>query len=379
MARPLTINITTGPFYPAPPAPCGAVERYWFDLAREFVSLGHTVRILSRGHPGFPSRQTEAGVDIRRFWTFRQSGNIKLDLLKDLAFSLRLLPSIPRADITVCNCFFLPAILPRLPGAWGKTYVSVARVPKGQMKLYTRAARIHAVSSAIHRWIVEQTPAAAPITKTLPNPIDTTVFNLSTSAKTPGPPTILYTGRIHPEKGLHLLVQAFALLKADHPQLRLKLVGPSATDRGGGGDDFVASLKSLAPGLSEPDLTFAPPIYDRPALAATLRDADLYCYPSVADKGEAAPVAPLEAMAVGLVPVCSDLPQFRDYLTENETGVTFDHRAPDAPQRLAKALRSLLDNPNLRRLMGERAAKVAAGYSNAAIARRFIDDFHSLL
>src|SRR5476651_2632708 len=104
-ARPLTINITTGPFYPAPPAPCGAVERIWFDLARVFVARGHRVTILSRGYEGFDDDHVD-GVFIRRLWSFNQTHNIKVDLLKDLAFSFRLLAAVPPADITVTNCFF---------------------------------------------------------------------------------------------------------------------------------------------------------------------------------------------------------------------------------------------------------------------------------
>jgi glycosyltransferase involved in cell wall biosynthesis len=246
------------------------------------------------------------------------------------------------------------------------------------MRLYSRVDRLHAVSSAIARWIIEERPSAAAQTKVIPNPIDIRYFNAADGlpgCATGSPKTIIYTGRIHPEKGLDILLRSLPLVRSEVPDARLRLVGPTTTQSGGGGEAFVAHLRRLADGLP---VQFDPPIYDRAALAMALRQADVYCYPSTAEKGEASPVAPLEAMGVGLVPVCSDLPQYRDYLTEGVNGLVFDHRGEDAPRRLADALIGLLRSPARLRQMGQAAAQTASAYSNKAIAERFIEDFASL-
>ncbi len=47
-------------------------------------------------------------------------------------------------------------------------------------------------------------------------------------------PVILSVGRISPPKGFHLLVQAFALIKAKVPQVKLVIVGNLSQDRYGG-------------------------------------------------------------------------------------------------------------------------------------------------
>src|SRR2546429_971559 len=58
----MRITIVTGPFYPVPPAPCGAVERLWRDLAERFAGLGHQVTVLCRHWPGQNKDETVAGV-----------------------------------------------------------------------------------------------------------------------------------------------------------------------------------------------------------------------------------------------------------------------------------------------------------------------------
>ena len=71
--------------------------------------------------------------------------------------------------------------------------------------------------------------------------------------------TILYVGRVHPEKGLDILVSAFRVVAAKVPRSRLKIVGPTAEAQGGGGGGWLESLKKLALGLP---VEFAGPIAD---------------------------------------------------------------------------------------------------------------------
>jgi glycosyltransferase involved in cell wall biosynthesis len=379
---PLRINIVSGPFYPSPPAPTGAVQRIWFDLAKHFVQRGHTVEVQSCGYSGFPRDATVDGIRIRRFVSLKHTRRTVVNLLKDFVYSIRVLASLPRADVTITNCFWLPAVMTRLPGRrrWGSVYVCVQRVPKGQMGLYSRVDRLHAVSSAIAKWIADERPASAARTRVIPNPIDVRHFHANDGlARSPEPasrPVVMFTGRVHPEKGLDILVRAMPILRQAVPGASLRVIGPTDIDKGGGGPTYVEQLRALA---HDQPVSFEPAIYDRAALAAALRSADVYCYPSVAEKGEASPVAPLEAMGVGLVPVCSDLPQYRDYLEEGMNGVTFDHRAADAPERLARALADLLTNPERRREMALAAARTGAAHSNEAIADRFLADFATLM
>ena len=376
----MKITIVTGPFYPTPPAPCGAVERLWADLAGEFAGAGHEVRILCRGWPGQPAREEIGGVRYERLTRMRRSGNLKLDLAKDMLYSLRILRRLPPADVTVTNAFWLPWLMTRGPTRSvarraGRVVVNVARWPKGQMKLYLGVDRLAAVSGAVAGAVAAQCPAAAPLVKVLPNPIDTAAFAPEGRDYGSPPRTLLYTGRVHPEKGVHVLIDAFAEVYAESPGLRLVLMGATSVPAGGGGEDYLKALRAKAAALP---VEFREPVYDRPALAAALRAADLYCYPSLAETGESFGVAPLEAMATGLAPVVSNLAVFRDFLTDGETGRTFDHRGDGAAGRLAAVLREVIADPASRASMGRAAAEVAARFGNAAVARQYLDDFATL-
>ena len=63
--------------------------------------------------------------------------------------------------------------------------------------------------------------------------------------------TMLYVGRIHPEKGIHLLVDAFTqATTATSTGWKLVIVGPSEENFGGGGEAYLTQLKQLAAGAA---------------------------------------------------------------------------------------------------------------------------------
>jgi glycosyltransferase involved in cell wall biosynthesis len=375
----MRITVVIGPFFPMPPAPTGAIEKVWHRLGEAFAARGHEVTILApRGGPDERDGDVIAGVRYLRMRRWQRTGSTKLDLLKDLVHSLAALRRLPQADITVTNCFWLPALL-RLArrGRAGVLNVHAQRFPKGQFALYRGADRVSTVSEAIASAIREQTPRLAEIIRVIPNPVDIAVFRPEGPAeRRPGERSILFTGRIHPEKGLDLLVKAYVTLRRTRTDLRLRLVGPSEVRRGGGGPAFLEQLKSLA---GSAPIEFVGNIADPAALATTLRSCDVYCYPSVAYFGEASPVAPLEAMACGAVTVVSDLPQFGGYVIENVTGLTFPREAPDAAEQLATRLAAVLDDePTTSRLRSAGVEK-ARTLSVDGVAEMHLADFAELI
>ena len=373
----MRISIVTGPFHSIPPAPAGAVERLWTEIAHEIAARGHKVCIVCRSHPELGRARKRDGVEIHPVLPFRAGTSMTINLAKDLAYATRALLALPRADILVTNSFFLPMLAWLRPAA-GRVCVNVQRVPKKQMKTYLRfgAARFHAVSSAIREDILAECPDAEPRVRVIPNPIRTDVFRPTGNSPPANPPTILYTGRIHREKGLDLLVTACRSLLPDYPTLRLRLMGAHHTEGGGGGESLVQELRALAGPLA---IEFHPPVYDREALRREICSATHYVYPSVAEKGESFGVAPLEAMACGHAPVVSSLACFRDFLDDGRTGLVFDHRAPDAPDRLAACLRRQITNPTEHQAMAQSAITTAQQYSVEAVAGQYLADFEELI
>ena len=132
------------------------------------------------------------------------------------------------------------------------------------------------------------------------------------------------------------------------------MIGPVSVAQGGGGEAFRDGLgREFAPVLGD-RLAFLPAEFDATRLAATYGALHIFCYPSLAEQGETFGVAVAEAMAAGAVPVVSSLACFEELVRDGETGLVFDHRAPDADARLAEALARLLTDADLRRTLAAR-------------------------
>ncbi|MGI8430874.1 MAG: glycosyltransferase family 4 protein [Chthoniobacterales bacterium] len=371
----MRITIVTGAFFPVPALMGGAVEKVWFTLGQEFVRRGHQVTHISRAHPELAAAEEIAGVQHRRVRGYAQPRAIVRLKLLDLFYSLRVRRILPAADILVTNTFWLPMLVRGRQR--GLVYVHVQRGPKGQMRWYAHVARLCAVSRAIADDIVAEAPQLREKVRVLPNALP---FRIDRTPSATREKTLLFVGRVHPEKGIELFLCALAELPP--PVLEgwaVKIVGPHETALGGGGEDFRREMQSLGERSGAP-LEWVGKIFDPAALTAQYRAAQLFIYPSIAETGEALPVAPLEAMANGCAPIVSGLACFRDYIADNVNGFVFDHRAPEPAKALAARLTQVLRLPadEVRRI-GEAAQATAEEFSVENVASRYLEDFASLL
>src|SRR5262249_16511954 len=143
-------------------------------------------------------------------------------------------------------------------------------------------------------------------------------------------PFLLYPARRWPHKNHERLFEAFALLRRDHPELRLVLTG--------GGPP-----REVPPGVEDRGLV-------APGDPLSLyRRASALVFPSLYE-GFGQPV--LEAMACGCPVACSDIPA----LTEVAAGAARLF-APHDPQAIVAAVKDVLAAPGELRARGlERAA-----------------------
>lgn len=379
----MKVTIVMGPWLPVPPVRGGAMPKAWHGIARELVAAGHRVTLLARKFPGQPDQEIEGGLSIVRTRGFAQGTSVMRDLLKDLLYATNVVRQLPPADILVTNDFWLPVLAARTKRPVGATVICAARHPKGQYRLYQGAARIVAISSAVRDAIVRERPSVGAKAVVIPLPVDVEGFApsqpvLDTAMRDDpdAPRTLLYVGRVHPEKGLELLMRAFALVAPRFPHWRLAIVGPVAARDGGGGERYSETLRRIAGTLN---VEFAGPKFAAAALSACYRSADLFCYPSVAERGEAFGLAPLEAMAAGVAPIVSALDCFRDFVRDGDTGWIFDHRSADAELRLADALARAMGDDDARRRVGTRAASETKRFGYAEVARRYAEEFERVL
>jgi glycosyltransferase involved in cell wall biosynthesis len=371
----MKITIVLGAFFPVPPIMGGAVEKVWFALAQEFARRGHEIVQVSRAHPRLPRTERIEGVTHLRVSGFAQPRSIVWLKFLDLLYSLRVCCVLPKADIIVTNTFWLPILLRN--SKHGCVYVHVARYPKGQMRFYGKAARLQAVSHVIADALIAQAPHLRSKVRVLPHALPFRIENASGSSRDQ---TILFVGRIHPEKGIELLLRALLLLPREILLAwKLKIVGPHEEHLGGGGDKFLRAMQQLGH-QSAGEVQWLGSIFDEAELSAQYRSALIFVYPSIAETGEALPVAPLEAMASGCPPLVSNLPCFEDYIENGVTGFVFDHRGKEAEKNLAERLAQLfrLGSGEIRKV-GDAARAKAAEFALEPVAQRYLDDFASLL
>jgi glycosyltransferase involved in cell wall biosynthesis len=182
--------------------------------------------------------------------------------------------------------------------------------------------------------------------------------------------TLLHVGRISPEKGHHVLVEALNDVVGSHPEVRLVLVGeesvvPFDWAVGISHDPVVRDLERFygRSYLEQVKERMSPALAERTEFAGRLSyeetarryaEADLFVFPSFF---EAMPVPPIEAMAAGVPVVSTRAGGAVESIVEGRTGVFVER---DDPRALAGAVVELIEDPARRASMG------AAGRARAS-------------
>lgn len=263
------------------------------------------------------------------------------------------------------------------------------------------------VSDFITRRVRERFPEAAPRCHTVYNGVDVQRFN-SRFARPPGIPgsppgsgdqdadafpRLLYVGRVSPEKGVHVLLEAFERVLARHPRATLTVAGPQ-----------IAALREfIDPAGAEPKLDplneffrhrhrYFPYLRQMlsPAASARVRfvgnipheqlvqyycQADICVAPSIVHEAFGLPVA--ESMAAGTPVVATRSGGFGEIVIEGKNGLLVE-RADVA--QLADAILKLADDPALRRAMADASrASIVDRFAWPRIVSQLLSQYDQLL
>jgi len=369
----LKITILQGAFLPVPPIQGGAVEKMWFTLGKEFVKRGHRVVHISKKHSSLPQEEVVNGVrHIRIKGYSTPSSQLKMKWL-DLLYTIQSRNIIPDdTRIVITNTFWAPFLLKSVHRK--RCIVDVQRMPKGQMRFYTKLLALRAnsniVAENIKKEISEKYYSKVFM---VPNPLP---FKQQPEVKFEDKQKkILYVGRLHPEKGIRLLIEGFGYIQTNWT---LEIVGPWRTKLGGGGKKYLNRLKELSKKTPN-NVNICDPIFKADLLNSRYREASIFVYPSLAEKGETFGLAPLEAMSFGAVPIVSELKCFKDFIKPGENGLIFNHRKNDKVALLAQKIKKLTEQNELRKKMAKQAVKVRDSHSVSNIAVQFLDHFERLV
>jgi glycosyltransferase involved in cell wall biosynthesis len=177
---------------------------------------------------------------------------------------------------------------------------------------------------------------------------------------------ILFVGRTSPEKGLHVLLQAFSEVVKRFPDAKLEIAGPAEqlpfdVLMTCGDSEILLPLKRFYDGrgyrwhleqqVRDLNLTanviFAG-VVPGPELAQHYRQADVFVFPSLWNELFGMPIA--EAMSTGVPVVCTRVAGVPEVVEPGETGLTVE---PCNVAELAEAILRLLSDGDLRESMGK--------------------------
>ncbi len=204
-----------------------------------------------------------------------------------------------------------------------------------------------------------------------PNGIDLSNFNPQNRMRPAFFPTVLQEASLiigvvcvlRQEKGLATLLEAFARVSANYPQLGLAIVGSGP---------MLAELQDLAAALEiSAQCHFEPSTKN---VSTWLSGIDLFVLPSLS---EAFSNSLMEAMACGCAVVASNTGGNPELVKQNHTGLLFE---PGNSESLADCLHQLLSQPDTRQRFASNAASyVATNFALQAAAARMGEIYSSLL
>jgi phosphatidylinositol alpha-mannosyltransferase len=195
----------------------------------------------------------------------------------------------------------------------------------------------------------------------IPNGVDLEIFNPQNpkiEKFRDGKINLLFVGRIEERKGLIYLLKAFLLLKKKHQNLRLIIAGDGPEREKC--ENFVRenNLK---------DVLFLGNVKEK--LPSLYVSCDIFCAPSIF--GESFGLVILEALASGL-PVVGFANKGYKELLRSTKGEKFLVKPKDY-KSLAKKIEFLIENPKIRKELGEWGQKEVQKYSWSKIIKKIIN------
>ena len=321
----------------------------------------HEITLLTGNFPGAAGEEERYGIRIRRAGT---NCNYALSRLSFSAQASRALPGWP-FDLWVYDfSAFSPVYA--LPSRQARSVMVFHHPISGHATrkypgIGLLAAAAEGLHTRLHRRIIAVSPSTALHLEKRARrntPVHTICNGVSHPAdlNTREEDYILFFGRLDTyNKGIDVLLQAFARLGTAHPDVRLVLAGRGTGAR-------LRELKAITRtlGISERVELTGP--------VSELEKWNLYsgalftCQPS---RFEGWGIAAIESGAAGKAVIGTEIPGLVDAIQRDRTGLLVPAQDPAA---LAAAMKHLLENPLRRADLGRNGRKWAANFSWDRIA-----------
>jgi glycosyltransferase involved in cell wall biosynthesis len=344
----------------------GGAERVISLLANELALRGHAVTLLTFEGSGDPFFPVDEAVSLRRLALApppagprgKVVGNLqRIAAMRGLVASVR--PDVVLSFITETNVIAILACL----GLRVPVVVSERVDPREHGVARSWALLRRLVYPLAHTLVVQTTGIASwarsvwnrrPPIVVIPNPVAVRACPVP-PACAPLKPYLLAVGRLTPQKGMDVLVDAFARVAAEIEDVELWIAGSGPDE---------ASLRRLALDLG---------VAGRVRFLGHVKNVHELMFHArvfvLASRYEGFPNVLLEALAAGAASIATDCPTGpREILDDGKAGLLV--RPGDAAD-LAHAVRRLLGDPALIERLRELGPNVAGRFSVAAVTDRW--------
>jgi glycosyltransferase involved in cell wall biosynthesis len=354
----------------------GGAEMLLMDMLEAFQKENHPLHVAYFTDGPLRQRVTELGIPFTRL---SKKG------LKDPRLIFRIMGLINSFKPDVVHTHLsksdfsgqLGAALLRVPARvltihntnpWRKNWLSNNLMGLG----VAGCQKMIAVSPVVKEYTAQWSNYAADKMVVIENGIDLNRFNIQTVTAldknqswgiAADAPTVGIVGRLDPQKGHTVFLQAAQIISRQIPAVKFIIIGDGPLRL-----EIETQIKEL--GL-ESEVIMAGTVRDIPGALAVL---DIITFSSIF---EGLPVALLEAMAMRRPVVSTAVGGIPAVITDDYNGLLVP---PENPERLAKQIITVLQNPDLAdRLAAAASQTIQEKYSASVMHHKTIDLYQSLL
>lgn len=201
------------------------------------------------------------------------------------------------------------------------------------------------------------------------NAVDTKTFSPSTGSIDKifnEKDVILFTGRFTAAKGINILIDAIPEVIKNHRDVHFLFIGP--------GNPLPYAKRLEKKSVSKLNYSFLGYLKHRETLVSYYRSSDIFVIPSFYEN---LPIRLLEAMACCVPVVATKICAIPEVIENGVEGILIP---PGSVNDLANTILYLIENPDLRRIMGRKARKkVEDNFSWAVAIRKTLNVYEHVL
>lgn len=375
-----------------PPKTVGGLSRHVYDLSRALARLGEKIHVVTCPAAGANDYQLVEGVHVHRVNPSDLTATDFLDWVEQLNRSMAVLAGslmnnesfdlihahdwlVEDAAISLRDSYYLPLVATIHATEYGRNMGIHNELQRRIHNLENRLANLATDVICCSEYMAKEITGLFGIsrrkTHVIPNGVD--LANLGVPRQLvpgekesrPGAKTILFIGRLVPEKGVQVLLEAFSRLLPQFSDIKLLV---------GGAGPFEGYLKTKADDLVPAGKVEFLGFLNEVERNQLLKQSDVAVFPSLY---EPFGIVALEAMAAQIPVIVSDTGGLSEVVSHGIDGYKVP---PGRPGILAYYIREVLANPGLARDLTRRAwKKVLTVYDWQSIALETLDVYRKAL